>query len=475
MRSRLLLTIFTLAAGAFYPTVKAQTATEVPIKNIVMERNGNYMKVAMDVDLTNLNVKSNRSVEIVPYLVNQGDSLELNPISVYGRNRYYYTLRNNSEKITSPEAIAYKTKSRPDNVSYETIVPYSDWQSGSSLIVNIREYGCCDGLLADNSDNLGEHYKNPNPIVASGTYVPELIYVKADAEKEKQIVFSGQAYVQFPVNQTVIYEDFRNNAAELGKIKGLIDTLKMEKEVQISHVTLKGYASPEGSYANNERLAKGRVEALKKYVDNLYQFAPDMVKTSYEPEDWEGLKVYVENSNLSNKDGILNIIDSDLQPDAKDAKIRSTYPSDYAFLLQHCYPALRHTDYSISCNVKHITDLVEIRELLQRNPKLLSLNEIYLLANTYEPGSDEFNDLYETAVRLYPNDEVANLNVANVAIRRGELDKAAEYLKKAGNSAETNYTKGVVAYLKGDKTLAEEFFNISRKSGTIDESIYPKD
>ena len=78
----------------------------------------------------------------------------------------------------------------------------------------------------------------------------------------------------------------------------------------IKNVDIKGYASPEGSWALNERLAKGRTESLKKYVQELYKFAPDMITTSYEPEDWNGLRRYVEDSKLESKKAILDIIDS---------------------------------------------------------------------------------------------------------------------------------------------------------------------
>ena len=44
---------------------------------------------------------------------------------------------------------------------------------------------------------------------------------------------------------------------------------------------------------------------------------------------------------------------------------------------------------------------------------------------------------------MYPDDEIANLNAANVALRRGELDRAKRYLDKAGNSREAVYARGI--------------------------------
>ena len=44
-------------------------------------------------------------------------------------------------------------------------------------------------------------------------------------------------------------------------------------------------------------------------------------------------------SNIDNKEAILALIDSDMQPDAKEAKIKRTYPKEYRFMLQEYYPA----------------------------------------------------------------------------------------------------------------------------------------
>ena len=62
-----------------------------------------------------------------------------------------------------------------------------------------------------------------------------------------------------------------------------------------------------------------------------------MIVTEYEPEDWKGLRQYVEKSNLVHRSEILGMIDSRLDPDAKEAKIKRTYPEEYRFLLQNCY------------------------------------------------------------------------------------------------------------------------------------------
>lgn len=243
----------------------------------------------------------------------------------------------------------------------------------------------------------------------------------------------------------MIYPDYRRNTVELGKIQATIDSVRNDRDVTIMSVWLKGFASPESPYKHNTELAIGRTAALKKHIGQLYHFADSIIRTDYEPEDWEGLRRYVEQSNINHRKEILSLIDSDMEPDAKEAKIKRTYPKEYRFMLQHFYPALRHTDYRIDYNIRTFSDVEEIKRIMAEQPQKLSQNEFYLVAGKYEPGTDEFTDVFETAVRMFPNDEVANLNAANAAIRRDDFATARRYLDKAGDSAEAVYARGALA------------------------------
>ena len=120
---------------------------------------------------------------------------------------------------------------------------------------------------------------------------------------------SGSAYIDFLVNRTDINEHYRDNYVELQKIRNTIDVVRNDSDTYIISVFIKGFASPEGSYANNSRLAKERTQTLKEYVRKLYEFPDSLMSTAYEPEDWEGLRRYVETSGLPHKTGVMEVID----------------------------------------------------------------------------------------------------------------------------------------------------------------------
>lgn len=424
---------------------EATPISGISISNLKMERNGKYLTVDMNVDLTALKVKSNRAVLLTPRLVNGTDSLNLPSIGIYGRTRYYFYVRNGESMLTGKNEMSHKASNKPHDIAYHDNVPYADWMNGAKLTLHRSDYGCCNTVLAQQHQQLARHTE---------AFFPELVFVRPEAEIMKNRSLSGSAFIDFPVNKTEIYPDYRRNTVELGKIEATIDSVRNDDDVSIVSVWLKGYASPESPYAHNRDLAIGRTESLKKHIGKLYHFADGIIVTDFEPEDWEGLRRYVERSDINHRTEILEMIDSTLDPDEKEATIKRTYPDEYRFLLQYCYPALRHTDYRIDYNIRSYNDVDEIKRILAQRPQNLGLNEFYLVANTHEPGTPEFTDVFETAVRMYPTDEIANLNAANAAIRHGDHEAARRYLKKAGHSAEAVYAQAALAIREQDYTTA---------------------
>jgi hypothetical protein len=233
-----------------------------------------------------------------------------------------------------------------------------------------------------------------------------------------------------------------------------INTLKSDKDLVITGVLIKGYASPEGSYTNNSSLAKNRTDAIARMVKDELPNGVN-ISTDFEAEDWGGLREYVLASSFVDKEAILSLIDSDLEPDPKEWKIKSTHPDTYSKLLSECYPSLRRTEYQVKFDVKQF-DVEEARALVNTAPQKLSLDEMYSVANTLPVGSEEYNEIYETAVRMFPNDPIANLNAANSALMRNDLVSAEKYLSKAGDSGEAITARGILAMKKGDLYKAKQ-------------------
>ncbi|ADY36044.1 hypothetical protein Bacsa_1472 [Phocaeicola salanitronis DSM 18170] len=452
---------FSLLLSLYIIGVNAQRILngQIEIKDLNIARNEGNLFLSMRMDVTALDVKSDEEIILTPALKSSEETfVNLPAVRINGRNRYYHHLRN--DKLAD-EPYFYRT-GKVDEIHYQAMTPYAEWMDNASVVMGEDLCGCCSELLMNNDDLLTQLDMAPK------VFEPLFVYVQPEVETVKTRNVKGSAFIDFPVNQTVIYPEYRNNPSELKKIQQTIDVVKNDPDTKITAISIKGYASPEGSYANNTRLAKGRTEALKKYVQELYHFDPSIFTTAYEPEDWEGLERYVEASDLADKEGILDLIAGDEEPDRKDASIKRRYPDTYAFLLKNCYPALRHSDYTVEYIVRSYTDVEEAKRIMKTAPGKLSLQEFYTIANTYESGTPAYNEVFETAVRMYPDDETANLNAANVAMNKRDLTAARKYLDKAGTSKEAEYARGVLEALEGNYAEAQPHLQKAKEMGVTE-------
>ncbi len=429
---------------------------EVAVSGLEMARNDSMLDIGMKMDLSMLDVDNNRAVVYTPVLFDEDHAVELASVGIYGRRRHIVTERNDWDVSEVTEEWFFNERRRPEVLDYFTSLPYQEWMNGARLRVERRLYGCCNRVLAMSSDMLGGYEE--------WVYEPVFIYVQPEVELEKRRHVASSAYIDFPVSQTVIRNNYRNNSEELAAIAATIDSIRNDSDINILSLNLKGFASPEGPYDNNARLAEGRTRAVREYVMNLYDFPAEAVTTSFEPENWEGLEAWLDTTAIANREAILDIVNGPLAPDARNDRIMTEFPAEYAILLHNCYPALRRTDYRVEYVIRNFSDPEEIALLVASAPQKLSLQEFYIASLNMDEGSEEFGNVFETAVRMYPDDETANLNAANSAMSKGNLSDAERYLQKAGDSDEAIYARGVYAMLTGNHDAAREFFGSVRHS-----------
>lgn len=294
---------------------------------------------------------------------------------------------------------------------------------------------------------------------------PLMVYSIPKVEVVKKSVAEGKAYIDFPVNEITIHPTYRKNSTELMAVRETVDRIVIDSTTTISSITIHGYASPEGSYKNNTRLAKGRSEALKKYLSELYYLSDSIFTVDFTPEDWEGLHRYVANSNMEDKQTLLDIIDSSIDPDLKNKKLASVNAGrTYAFLLKEVYPTLRRLDYTVRYSILTF-DVEKGKKLIHTRPDLLSLDEMFYIARSYGEQSEECKRVLMIAVHQYPDDPLANLNAACIALENKQPVHAKFYLVKAGDSPEAIHARGVLAAIEGDYDLARQLLMQSSAKG----------
>ena len=413
---------------------------KILIDSVLTQKKSDSLKVAFRLHLDSLQLKSEQQLVFTPLIAGE-DTIALNPIIINGKNQNIRYLRKSSKLKNSQALVVRRRNDTEQQVLFSQTLPYRKWMKAFNLSMTEDLCGC--GNLMDQDTALMANIQ-PTPRICRDHYVkPKAEAIKVRAEK-------GEAYLSFKLNKSDILADFRENATELRKITSTIDLVKNDKDVSITNIDIHGYASPDGPYDNNVRLANNRAAALRNYVCNLYTIDKKLFTYHATPEDWEGFKKKVEASNLADKSAILAVANSSLAPDAKDLKIKKLYPASYRYIMSEIYPRLRHSDYTVTYTVRPF-DIEEAKVILKTKPQQLSLQEMYLVAQTYEPGSPEFNEVFDIAVRLFPDDETANLNAACTDLQKGDLVTAEKHLAKAGNSKEAERIRKIYGEMKAEQ------------------------
>ena len=436
---------------------KKETAGKLKISKKEVKRDGDDVNVKMDFKLDDIILGSNRGLIYTPMIVNDEDTLKLPAVEVMGRKRYIYYQRNNATASKNPLIVEQRQNKKKQTLHYILYTtPFQDWMSNSQLVIGNDTCGCNQVILAEGLLPAGDILSTPQKLFYA--------YQQPKAEAVKIRQENGSARLNFRVNKWDIVVNLGNNAKELAKMIETLELVKNDSDVTITQITLHGYASPDGGYANNDKLSRNRTQALKDYLTSVYPIDQKLIKVAATAEDWEGTAEYIAHNDIPQKDIALGIINSSLQPDAKEKALKRKAPEAHRFLLQNVWPGLRRTDYTIEYDVKAF-NLEEAKKVIKTRPQKLSLQEMYMVANSLPKGSDEYNNVFETAVKLFPEDKLANLNAAYIAIERGDKVSAEKYLKKVGDTPEANNARGCLAVQKEDYQAAKEYFEKAVKGG----------
>lgn len=457
-----------------------QTKKSITIDSLKTEMTPERLDIKFKIRASELDIDCDGQLKL-EFAVESADRRLVLPVVTYsGAQRYRYEQRKDflsSTYFIKPYAV-YKgvKKSRTYETDYVISVPYYAWMEHAAI--TYREYvHDCSGdrrsgeglLLADL--NPAPVYVEPEIWKPNPALFPNLVsFLIPEVEEVKARASMLSLNIGFPVNVTEVRPEFGNNRRELARADSLVTTLQNNELLIINGVGIHGYASPEGTYSANERLAKGRSLNFKKHLVNKYpanRYLRD-AHTSWTPEDWEGFGLMVEASdNIAEKQEVLAIVyDDAIASDTKDRMLQNIvwWSSNYKVILKEMYPKLRRIELRVDYTVSNLSDS-QARELLYTNPDMLSLEEIYRVARYYEPGSRQYREVYEIAAKQYPKDVIANNNAAAALLQEGNAEAALSYLKKIAEDELSLINYGVYHYISGDLDKALEYFNNAKEAG----------
>ena len=433
----------------------------VNITNASLWQQGESLYINMQMDMRNLKVSNDRTLTLTPVLTSPDNNVVLPEIVINGRRRQKAYLRAMTlDKATNME-IPYNTQ---EVLNYTQVIPYEPWMENAYLNLEEDLCGCGGHQEVLTQEMIMNGVSTEAKRLAALQPVPSYIQPKAEAVKARSEQY--EAHLDFPVGKSVILPDFMNNQTELRNIREMFNKVQNDKKLTITGVYIEGFASPEGPLKLNEQLSKSRAEALKKYLSVQEQIPANLYNVSFGGENWEGLVKALETSDMKEKTEFLNIIrnTSDIARRKEEIK-RVGGGAPYRTMLKELYPALRKVNCRIDYTIAHFK-VDEGKEIIKTQPQYLSLNEMYLVANSYPKGGDDFIKVFDIAVRMYPDDEVANLNAAAVALSKKDLPDARKYLDKSNKqTAEYANNNGIYYLLSGNKDQAIVEFTKAARDG----------
>ncbi len=240
-----------------------------------------------------------------------------------------------------------------------------------------------------------------------------------------------EANIKFLVNQA----NLRKSELKNGSVKefvGMLKKINADREgLNLKNVEVAAYASPEGGFKFNDKLAGKRQNVSEAYVDKQLKAAKlggANVDAHYTAQDWDGFKRLVQASNIQDKDVILRVLEMYKDPAEREQQIRNM-SAGFRELADGILPELRRSRLIINYETVGRSD-EQIKEQYKADAAQLSADEL-LYAATLTNDANEKEAIYKKAAECYDKDYRAYNNLAVMAFNKGDENAAKSYVKQA--------------------------------------------
>lgn len=283
-----------------------------------------------------------------------------------------------------------------------------------------------------------------------------------------------EATIQFLLGQA----NLRASELNSNNVKEFVAKLKEIKDnpegTRLNNVEVSAYASPDGKYSFNEKLAGKREGTSANYVKNTLKKNQQEanVDSKYTAEDWEGFQELVAQSNIQDKALILRVLSMYSDPEEREREIKNISVV-YADLAEGILPQLRRA--RLTANYEIIgRDDAQIMQQFKDDASKLSVEELlYAATLTNDKGLKQ--SIYQKTTQLYAKDARAYNNLGVLAYQAGDKTKAADCfaqaLKVNPAMAEANANCGLLALAKGDAQTAAQYLSKGAGAEGLNEAM----
>lgn len=282
--------------------------------------------------------------------------------------------------------------------------------------INIPAVKVAEGVVA-----TSELYKQL--LLSDGGCIAPDSFQRVNARKQ-------EANIKFLVNQANLRRsELKNNSVQ--EFVAMLKRINADREkLNIRNVEVQAYASPEGGFSFNDKLAGKRQNTSEAYVKS--QLRQTGVATGidahYTAQDWDGFQKLVQASNIQDKDVILRVLSMYKDPEQREQQIRNMSEA-FRELADGILPELRRSRLIINYETIGRSD-EQIKTQYATDATKLSVEEMLYYA-TLEDNVAKKEEIYKRTAEYYDKDYRALNNLATLAFMKGDEMEATRYLERA--------------------------------------------
>ena len=402
-------------------------------------------------------MKKKATVTVTPVLRYQGGEAQGQSASFQGEN-----VLGNDQTVSYKLGGNYTMRANYDYVpAMEQSELWLTFQGKiGKKVANIPDVRVANGVLAT-SELLQRTALTSNTATGKDAYQYAIQQTK-DAEIKYLI---AQSQVRTSELKSVSVQDF---------VKTLRDIKADQKGFLLDNIEISAYASPDGKFDFNKKLAERRQQTSTEYVNGQLK-SIDLttnVDGKYTAEDWDGFQELVSQSNIQDKEVILRVLSMYEDPEEREKQVHNISTA-YTDLAKEILPELRRARMRVNYELIGRTDS-EIEEQYKSDPTQLSVEEL-LYAATLTDDASQKEAILKTTTQQYASDYRAYNNLAELAFQKGDMTSAKQYLEKAaalnGNADEVNANKALIALTEGNTEEAETLLGKAANASNYSEVL----
>ena len=326
--------------------------------------------------------------------------------------------------------------------------------------VNVPEVKVAYGIIA-----TSELYKK-TLMTAQAAIAPDA-YQRISKQKQ-------EANIKFLIQQANLRKsELANNSVQ--EFVKMLQRINNDRQgLNLDNVEVSAYASPDGGFSINDRLAAERQKNSEQYVNQelkRIQMKAN-VDAKYTAQDWEGFQELVKASDIQDKDVILRVLSMYKDPEEREQQIKNI-SSAFRELADGILPQLRRARLTINYETVGRSD-DEILAQIKSDARQLSVEEL-LYGAALKDNLNDKEDIYKLTTEVYPNDARAYNNLATIQYARGNYKAANQYIEKAqslaANLPEAKANLGMIALQAGDLKTAEQYIAAATGANGLQEVL----